>query len=1106
MCGLYKTKKAHRNIKLVASVLAWISLGQSAAAAPADFETPEYFASNGLDIINAAEAYDQGLTGNGLTVGISDMPINFTSPEFNDKQNSYNVNDFYPIYTDKDGRKYTLNDEGYWYFSSHGTHTAGIAAASKNNLGMHGVAYEAELMGYPFYSNYSWQGGKGAADWIVPFLKNKDVKVINCSWGVGYSPLVLSELNNINTVKAYVEIFEDDILYKFINSAKESDKLIIFANTNYGLPTPVTTNLAHWMAGKSVPTNSVSVAALENTKLLKQTNYGGIEGDCIVPYYSNGAAFNEDATIVAPGTGITSANSNYAFDGELNVTSNGTSMAAPFASGTAVLIQQVFPYMNAKQIGDVLLSTANSNVTSRLGYAVTYMGDFHLPDALNVFYFDGKKRSLAQQKQDCYEGLCNNFTADEAQWFVDNLPICDFYNTPMEDLIGQGVVDAGKAIKGPGALNARRLDKRDMSSEYTIGGSSAKQALYHIDTAGYNTVWSNNIKEIRVGLIAADSPEKDLQNRYNYYKTNWLDRTHHSSGEKVIGTAFVSSYIDFYNKWARDSGLLNLPVGLIKSGAGQLTLTGNNTYQGASIAKEGTLAINGSVIGDAYSIDHGIIAGKGVIGGTLYNRNTAVAGDNNGNGELKMNGLVSSGTLISQWTARGNSKFAVDGTANITGSTVSANNILPGETWDVLTASAIEGKITNPPDNPYPGSAMLNTSGVVRGTTLKVSAAAANNLGTTDFTVNQSFAAMSNMCAALTANGDNRRNDMRPLFAMDVAAAKTTLSALGANTAAYTMALAQSNVMASHIISSRLSEAFALRNTNVTMPRAELAGDLSAGDTSLSLKLDQPVDNDFWFKVMRNWGEGSNSSYYQGTTLAMGWDRAYGPSWRAGAFISHGNTSFADDYAHNNLKDTRLGLYGGYSQGPHAGYIYLDYGWLDNDLTRQLGGLNLQAAADYGSRILELGGEYTYDLNAHQMKAWHVIPYANVQLSWLWQDGYSEQGAGIFGQRVNNKTNTYGAGGIGVEFKRYLHNGSYGLRLGVKHAFCGADPRLTYGYIGDDLSTYEMRGQLDKTHFILSMSGETEFAPGWTLAGDAMLQKGSHDKDVMLAVTLRRMW
>ena len=81
------------------------------------------------------------------------------------------------------------------------------------------------------------------------------------------------------------------------------------------------------------------------------------------------------------------------------------------------------------------------------------------------------------------------------------------------------------------------------------------------------------------------------------------------------------------------------------------------------------------------------------------------------------------------------------------------------------------------------------------------------------------------------------------------------------------------------------------------------------------------------------------------------------------------------------------------------------------------------------------------------------------------------------------------------------------MRVGLRHAFCGADdPRVTFGYAGGGPTTYEMRGRQDKTHLLISLTGETEFSPGWTLSGDATLERGSHDRDVMCAVTLWRMW
>ena len=164
------------------------------------------------------------------------------------------------------------------------------------------------------------------------------------------------------------------------------------------------------------------------------------------------------------------------------------------------------------------------------------------------------------------------------------------------------------------------------------------------------------------------------------------------------------------------------------------------------------------------------------------------------------------------------------------------------------------------------------------------------------------------------------------------------------------------------------------------------------------------------------------------------------------------------------------------------------------------------AGADYHSRILELGGEYLYDLQAGQNKAWHVRPYVNAQLSRLWQNGYREDGAGVFNQVVQSKHNDYFGMGAGVEFKRYLAGGNYAIRAGVKHAFAGAEPRLRYSYMGDAANSYDMRNVQDKTHFVLSIGGEVEVAKGWSIGGDAIWQRGRHDKDLSCSVTVRRMW
>ena len=90
--------------------------------------------------------------------------------------------------------------------------------------------------------------------------------------------------------------------------------------------------------------------------------------------------------------------------------------------------------------------------------------------------------------------------------------------------------------------------------------------------------------------------------------------------------------------------------------------------------------------------------------------------------------------------------------------------------------------------------------------------------------------------------------------------------------------------------------------------------------------------------------------------------------------------------------------------------------------------------------------------------------------------------------------------------KRYYRTGLFGLRFGVKHGFTGADPDLTISYEGDTSNTYRLRNQRDKTHFIFSVRGESEFARGWFMGGEAEFQRGENDRDVTASVMLRRIW
>ena len=1137
---------------LAQSIVLGLCLGffsHARAAAPSDFETEEYFKSNGLAIINASTAYSKGYTGQGVTIGISDNPVNFASPEFDTKQHSYQADSFYPPYIDENETEHNVTDSDYWQFMDHGTHVAGIAAASRNGQGMHGVAFDGELVGSAWYDSKYWDRAYARLDWADAFLDNPDIKIVNCSSGIPVYPIELFEENDtIRDIVDYcVSIEWIAKVWQDVNSPPGKNKLFVWSAGNDGYPMPhLGHSLSHWYEGRAVATNGISVTALEDTKYLAKED-GCIRGLNILSWFSNGASFNEDGTLAAPGTHIVSANADYANTGNIDVAYSGTSMAAPHAAGAAALVQQAFPYMTGKQLGDVLLSTANSRVFSQQGYIITAQED-NQADPYNIYYLDGVRRTKEQQKEDLESYL--KFIGKTPEEIEKNLthPIHDYYNVPMEALIGQGILDAGKAVDGPGALNARRLASSDISSDYTVKGKPAPQALYAVDTAGYDSTWANDIKEVCVGLLAADSTEEDLKTRYKFYTENWLDRTHHGSGDEVVGKDFVKAYIDFFNEDAANSGLINLPVGLLKSGEGRLSLTGNNTYKGASIAKQGTLSIDGSVAGDAYSVEKGTIAGSGTIHGTLFNNNIAVAGDATGSGNLTMNKLNSRGVLLSQYQNATNTQFIVKGEADINGSTVPVPlgaTPMPDDKYTVVKAGSVTGQTKDLAGTEYKLSGMLSAKNEIEGGTLSVVVEAANNMVGADAVQNETFDAMTAMYRNLKRNNDPRMNEMQKLFYMNGSQAKEALSAISSNASAQSMAVAQRSMMTHHILSSRLNEAFMPKPVKVKFPAVNLMDgnegkaeriatqnglqqnvteqreieQSAANDKALqrqkeniedgldvSLNLLEPAENDIWLKFGKNWGDLKDGADYHSSTTMLGYDKAVAPHWRLGAFAGYSSTGFADSTASNELKDTRFGLYTGYNKAGREAMAYLDYGWLRNKLHRGIPGLGLTANARYHSRILELGGEYLYDLHAAKNVPWHVRPYVNAQLSRLWQNGYSEEGAGVFNQVVQGKHNDYFGMGAGVEFKRYLPGGNYAIRTGVRHAFAGAEPKLRYSYMGDAANTYDMRNVQDKTHFVLSIGGEAEVAKGWSIGGDAGFTRGRHDKDFSCSVTVKRMW
>lgn len=279
----------------------------------------EFLNSTGLQAIGADKAYALGYSGDGVTLGIVDTGVRTDHVEFEGKVENVNFDE----------------SEGIEWDCSHGSHVAGIMVAKKDSMdrknNMMGVSYAANLK--------SIGGNNNFFDFSI-LNKNKfsDVKIINNSWEAD------TAIKNSEDVRKYfLETYKSDL--------QSNDRLYVFAAANFAdLKTCETVLELNKEA--SINKNLINVVSLdlENNKL---------------SHFSNVAKGAEKITVVAPGGGIGKDEKHdiNSVDGKTDnnyINMEGTSMAAPYVSGTAGLIQEAFPYLTAKQIADAILSTADN--------------------------------------------------------------------------------------------------------------------------------------------------------------------------------------------------------------------------------------------------------------------------------------------------------------------------------------------------------------------------------------------------------------------------------------------------------------------------------------------------------------------------------------------------------------------------------------------------------------------------------------------------------------------------------------------------------------------------------------------------------------------------
>lgn len=1084
------------------------------AASADSFRTDEYKAmgENVLDLINAAGAYAQGYTGKGVTVGVTDVGIvNFSHTEFSGKTGSG------VVFDGLESSDVPLT----WEAVYHPTHVAGIAAADKNGFGMHGVAYDADIASSSTIKHY-YGGGffESGSSFYDNYLTNPDIKIINNSWG-DYNNY-LSNVQNEEDFNEIIEYLQSDIASFEIEKAVNNDKLLVFSAGNDGkLAAALENNLDVLTSDKAFNDNIITVTAAKANSFTKNQNGGfDVKSDAIA-IFSNLAMYNEDTTLSAPGWNINSAYADFDASGKYYKDDSGTSMAAPMVTGAGALVQQAFPYLSGKQIGDVLLSTANSNITNGNGYFINYTWVYDENRQINEYYnilLTGNGSDLENIGwEKLYDYFKNNkettinyfFGGYESDWekffgkngeiksadqfeekykdilkAVANINV--YQNVPLDVIFGQGIVDAGKAVNGLGAINVRRLDK----SDYTVAGVNGKteQALYKVDTQGYNSVWSNDISEIRAGYIAknplgddkidfdgADSDIKDLHDRWVFYTTNSFDDNPVDSENY---NWMVKHYMDQYNQQVAASGLAGLHAGLYKTGEGILALTGKNTYKGASIAAGGTLQIDGSVAGDAYSEGTGTIAGSGIISGSLYNNGAVEAGswdavsDKDGIITLEVGGDFNGNGVISVNTDGTNyAQIAVTGDADVSGMSLKAGTFAaPDIQGTILTVDETTGILKGAEKLNGSFSGMLNGEVKVNedNKELTLTTTTANNAG-----INGArFNALNRLYNNLTKS---EQQEMQRLYALDNGSLNNAVNELS-----------QSESM--HL---------------------ELARDaIQNRDVRQAVARQQHLDRDegLWAITGKNWGETDGGITRHSYNLTLGKDFYNTDNAYMGALFAYSDNSIGGNNADGEYKNYSLGIYGGSKNSPGTVTGYVSYGVQDNELTRHLGsafshsGMGSKLESDYDSSVIGIGAKYAYDLH-YGKEGWHVSPYAALDYAHYKQDSFTENGS-VYAVHSGGFSDNYLTGELGFDFNREEDNGKYGFSLAYKRILDGdtLDADFAFAKGGNGFGVQSIDGS--KNHIVASAYISTKLSDKWEIGGTMLHDWSSTDRDLSAAVNI----
>lgn len=294
---------------------------------PFSASSNEYRRTPNLNAMGLSPSYDMGLSGLGVVVGVLDSGVDSQHEELRGKVDGGG---------DWHGSTRGLEDQ-----FGHGTHVASILAAARNGRGIHGVAPAAGVVSYRILDalgKFGSQSGNVMVPAILGDATARQLPVLNNSWASIY------EINDI--AKPTLDLILEQELRSYHQVARPDGPVMVWAAGN-GSAEEVSIRSGLPYFYPDLRPNWLTVV--------------GVDPDLHEPRYTNRCGVAQAWCLTAPGGGDDQFSDGVfaAIPGDSYARKSGTSMAAPFVSGSLALLLERFPSMTPRQAAARLLVTAD---------------------------------------------------------------------------------------------------------------------------------------------------------------------------------------------------------------------------------------------------------------------------------------------------------------------------------------------------------------------------------------------------------------------------------------------------------------------------------------------------------------------------------------------------------------------------------------------------------------------------------------------------------------------------------------------------------------------------------------------------------------------------